>query len=385
MRRHKFSSPLSLPSFAARLLLSAGLILTGMTGAFTWLGCEKIEDTSLEIQLGLPEEVVWLEGQTWSEITTLASGKGQHILIDFYATWCGPCKMLDKEVYVVPEVIRELGRLVTFKVDVDKPEYEELTDNFHIFNYPTLVLCEPDGTEVDRFLGFRPPDEFLEVVHDYLAGRNTLADVEARLAQTPHDPQLLLQAGTKRAHLLDQELARDRLARAIIGDAGNSAGVASAAITELADLDWKLGNYDQAIATYRRVLDSYPDSGEAEEALHMIAYCQRKQGDLEGMVDTYREMVRRNPEDIGALNGFAWNAAKAGIALEEATDIALKAAALSDEDPQVLDTLAEVYHMRGMHQEAIDWVRKAIAREPDDEYLQGQLAKYQEAAEGGQP
>ncbi len=333
----------------------------------------------------LPAEVVWLEGQTWSEITALAGQEDKPILIDFYATWCGPCKMLDKEVYTVPEVISDLARLITFKVDVDKPEYEELTDVFHIFNMPTLVLCNPDGSEIDRFIGFRPADEFRATIADYLAGKGTLADVEKRLAASPDDPELLLAAGTKRAQRLDAAAARPLLEKALAGDEQDELQVASAALWELASLEWKLENYDVSIATFERLLANYSAAMEPEAVLGMIAYVQKRQGDTEGMVATHREIMRRNPDDVGAMNGFAWNAAQAGLALEEATDIAHKAVRLSDEDPGIMDTLAEVYFARGQYEEAVSWIKRAIAKEPDDQYFQDQLARFERAAQEGQP
>jgi tetratricopeptide (TPR) repeat protein len=354
------------------------LVLFLLAGGLALLSCSQQNPNN-------PPEVFWFEGLTWDQIVDRATRENRPIFLDFYATWCGPCKLLDDSVYVVPEVINELRDFVTFKVDVDDPAYAELKDAFHIFNMPTLVLCHPDGSEIDRFLGYRPAPEFLQIVRDYRAGRNTLADVEAHLAEHPDDVQFLLAAGTKHAQRLDEALARAQLARVLDLDARNDQGQAAPALDALAELEWKLGDYDSAIATYRRLMADYAGTAEAEMALGMIAYCQRRQGDTAGMIATYREMVAQKPGDVGALNRFAWNAAKAGVALEEATDMALKAVALSDEEAGVMDTLAEVYYARGMYPEAISWIRKAIAKEPDDKYLQDQLAKFEKAAQEGQP
>lgn len=358
-----------IPLLPALLLLAGGLAL---------IGCSRQYPNN-------PPQLFWFEDLTWNQIVDRATRENRPIFVDFYATWCAPCKMLDDSVYVVPEVMNELRDFVTFRVDVDDPEYADLKDAFHIFNMPTLVLCHPDGSEIDRFLGYRPAPEFLQIVRDYRAGRNTLADVEARLAEHPDDVQLLLAAGTKHAQRLDEALARTQLARVLDLDSRNEQGMAAPALDALAELEWKLGDYDSAIATYRRLMAEFPGTAEAKAALGMIAYCQRRQGDNAGMIATYREMVSQNPEDVGTLNRFAWNAAKAGVALEEATDMALKAVALSDEEAGVMDTLAEVYYARGMYPEAISWIRKAIAKEPDDKYLQDQLAKFEKAAQEGQP
>ena len=103
--------------------------------------------------------------------------------------------------------------------------------------------------------------------------------------------------------------------------------------------------------------------------------------DWDGAVSTYRRMIERHPEDPGTLNAFAWFAATQGVALEEATAVARKAVKLSDNSPGLLDTLAEVYYARGLHQDAIATIREAITQEPDDTYFQGQLTKFEKALE----
>ncbi len=71
----------------------------------------------------------------WNEDIHCAAVEGQPprpILIDFYAQWCRPCKMLDVMVYNESEVIEELSNVLTFKVDIDKLEYRSLKEKFNI-------------------------------------------------------------------------------------------------------------------------------------------------------------------------------------------------------------------------------------------------------------
>jgi tetratricopeptide (TPR) repeat protein len=110
-----------------------------------------------------------------------------------------------------------------------------------------------------------------------------------------------------------------------------------------------------------------------------LAYYQKKAGDNEAAIGTYKELITRYPDDVDALNSFAWFCAKSGMALDLATDVAINAVKLSDDDPGVLDTLAEVYFAREMYGEAIETINRAISKDPEDDYLKEQLAKFQEA------
>ena len=70
------------------------------------------------------------------------------VLIDFWATWCGPCKRLGP---IIEEIAAEYdGKAIIGKCDIE--ENDELTEKFGIMNVPTVVFLK-DGKEVDRVVG----------------------------------------------------------------------------------------------------------------------------------------------------------------------------------------------------------------------------------------
>lgn len=71
------------------------------------------------------------------------------VLVDFYADWCGPCKMLAPIIHEIKEELSEIVYVI--KVNVD--EEEELANKFNIYSIPTLVLIK-DGKELDRKIGY---------------------------------------------------------------------------------------------------------------------------------------------------------------------------------------------------------------------------------------
>ena len=66
-------------------------------------------------------------------------------LVDFYANWCGPCKM------IAPELERAESDIKVIKIDVD--EFEELAREYGVMSIPTLILFE-GGKEIKRTIGF---------------------------------------------------------------------------------------------------------------------------------------------------------------------------------------------------------------------------------------
>ena len=73
------------------------------------------------------------------------------VLVDFWATWCGPCRMIAP---IVEEIAAQYdGKAIVAKVDVD--EQGELAQRFRIMNIPTLMLFK-QGQLVDKAIGARP-------------------------------------------------------------------------------------------------------------------------------------------------------------------------------------------------------------------------------------
>ena len=84
------------------------------------------------------------------------------VLVDFWATWCGPCKMIAP---VVEEVAKEVNNARFVKVDVD--QNENLANKYQISSIPTLMIFK-NGTPVDTLVGFMPKDSLKEAVIKHL-------------------------------------------------------------------------------------------------------------------------------------------------------------------------------------------------------------------------
>lgn len=85
------------------------------------------------------------------------------VVVDFFATWCGPCKMLSPVYNSLAEEMKEKADFL--KVDID--ESIELAQKFSVTTVPTVIIFK-DGKEMDRLVGFIPKNSLQNKIEQYL-------------------------------------------------------------------------------------------------------------------------------------------------------------------------------------------------------------------------
>ncbi len=95
--------------------------------------------------------------QQFRSFDDMIQGSKTPILVDFYATWCGPCQVMAQ---VLEQVKPQVGDAISFvKVDIDK--YPNIAARWGIYAVPTLILFK-DGKPVDRIEGLLHPRALVE-------------------------------------------------------------------------------------------------------------------------------------------------------------------------------------------------------------------------------
>ncbi|MEE2907113.1 MAG: thioredoxin domain-containing protein [Planctomycetota bacterium] len=110
---------------------------------------------------------------TYQEAIQKAGEEKKQVFIDFYTTWCGPCKMLDRTTWKDKKVQNWLHEhTIPLKIDAEKQK--DLAKKFKIQGYPSMVFIHPDGKVGGRIVGYRDAGTFLRQAEDALHGMTPL-------------------------------------------------------------------------------------------------------------------------------------------------------------------------------------------------------------------
>ncbi len=82
-----------------------------------------------------------------------AKKQGKRVFIDFYTTWCGPCKTMDRSVFPRMGRYPEWNKLIHLKIDAENEKMVSLVRKFKIEAYPTMIVASPDRKQLLRIEG----------------------------------------------------------------------------------------------------------------------------------------------------------------------------------------------------------------------------------------
>ncbi|MGF7215654.1 thiol:disulfide interchange protein [Spirosoma lacussanchae] len=111
-----------------------------------------------------PEAGIQFTEASWREILKKAKAEKKVIFLDAYASWCGPCKLLQKRVFTQKTVGDYYNsRFINVKMDMEKGEGPALMQVYPLEAYPTLLFIDGNGRVLKKVLGYQSPEDLIAI------------------------------------------------------------------------------------------------------------------------------------------------------------------------------------------------------------------------------
>lgn len=139
------------------------------------------------------QEGINFQQTTFKEILAKAKAEKKIIFIDAYAAWCGPCKMMEKNIFPLQSVKDYYNtNFINARFDMEKGEGPELAMKYGIRSYPTFLFLNGDGEVVLKNMGYMGEQDFLTIAKEANNPKYATSSNKELFEKGEKDPEFLL-------------------------------------------------------------------------------------------------------------------------------------------------------------------------------------------------
>lgn len=286
-----------------------------------------------------------------------------------------------------------LGAFITVRYEAAHADADAVIKKFNVSGFPTLLVLGPDGAEWDEVWG-QGPAHFVEDLARVRAGTDTLPALRQRLKSNPADTKLALDLADKLSNRHADESVE--ICKRLMETTKDSDEETRARVLFLHGYaESNREGFETALGLWKRVITELPTTKGAANAamfcgnvlpelpperglaflakvMPLLSQAQREQLEgsrgylyLKAAEAAWLQRGEAAGDEPEVLNMLAWECFQRGWHTEKALAWAHKAATLSNRDPNILDTLANLLFKSGALEEAIRTEEEALAKVED--------------------
>ncbi|MBW7676493.1 thioredoxin family protein [Chryseobacterium chendengshani] len=139
------------------------------------------------------QDEIQFQDVPFKDLVAKAKKENKLVFIDAYASWCGPCKMMEKNVFTQKSVGDFYNKnFVNARIDMEKGEGREIAQKFGVRSYPTYLFLNGDGELISQNYGYMEENVFLAMAQDINSPNNKKGSLKERFAQGEKSSDFLI-------------------------------------------------------------------------------------------------------------------------------------------------------------------------------------------------
>lgn len=139
------------------------------------------------------QEAIKFEELPFKDLIAKAKKEKKIVFLDAYASWCGPCKMMERNVFTQKSVGDYFNaNFVNARFDMEKGEGRDIAVKYGVRSYPTYLFLNGDGELVSQNFGYMEGSMFLTMAQDVNSPNNKKGSLKERFAKGEKDPEFLI-------------------------------------------------------------------------------------------------------------------------------------------------------------------------------------------------
>ncbi|MFC3158826.1 Thioredoxin [Chryseobacterium arachidis] len=139
------------------------------------------------------QEAIKFQDVPFKDLIAKAKKENKIVFIDAYASWCGPCKMMERNVFTQKAVGDYYNaNFVNARIDMEKGEGREIAAKYGVRSYPTYLFLNGDGELVSQNFGYMEESLFISMAQDVNSPNNKKGSLKERFAKGEKDPEFLI-------------------------------------------------------------------------------------------------------------------------------------------------------------------------------------------------
>jgi thioredoxin-like negative regulator of GroEL len=218
-----------------------------------------------------------------------AADEGRPMIVDLWAVWCEPCKVMEATTYKDPRVVEVIGDFIPLKLHLDAND--QSVARYEVVAYPTTLFLDGNGDEIGRLAGMVEADPMLDALLFVQRGyADFLSNVQRK------DPSAQRAAADYLLDAGNEDRAARLLQSALKAAKKSEPGAAEGIELDLARAFVAEGRIGAAVKTFERLSESGSTAEIRGHALLYLIKAERERGRDEKAIEAYDRLAAEYPE-----------------------------------------------------------------------------------------